>query len=106
MLKYAQANITPVSGASTFAASAMFVGKGDNSSKALAIWTEGTDSIVLEAYLDGHKIAAIDSHYFILANAMLEVDTPVPAGKEFKLALNSSSGTTIQKVMVKYEESE
>ena len=104
MIRYEEATITPVSGAETYAAEALVMGQVGKRKKVTGVYALDTNTIHTRVYKDSDRIASIDNNAFGDGNGFQMLDFELAPGEACKVALYSTSGTTAQYVVIKYEE--
>ena len=104
MIRYVQKSITPVNGAVTMASSPAVIGVAGKTRKILGVYTTPTATIGLRCYYDGDEVVDVISTIFTYIDDFIPLDIVLEEGRQFKVGLHSSSGTTAQQVVVKYEE--
>lgn len=105
MIKYDSTVITPVSGATTMAASGLVIGSQGKNKKVTGIYTEPTVSLRVVGYRDEELICDIDAEAFD-GGGFMSLDCKLAPGESFKVGLYSTSGTTAQDVTVQWGESD
>ena len=105
MIKYERVIITPASGVETMAAAAIVSGSQGKNKRVTGIYTEPTVSIAVVGYRDTEHILDIDSEAFD-GGGFLPLDCKLAPGESFKVGLWSTSGTTAQDVVVRWEEAD
>ena len=105
MIRYVQKSITPVSGATTLASSPAVTGVSGKTRKVVGVYTTPTATIHLRCYYEADEVVDAISTLFTYFTGFIPLDIPLGDGEQFKVGLYSSSGTTAQQVIVKYEES-
>lgn len=104
MIKYVQATITPESGVEKMATVPLVSGVAGASRRVTGIYTKPTNTLHLRAYWEAERIADIDANLFTYFTGFVALDVPLGEGEQFKLGLYSTSGTTAQYVLCRYEE--
>lgn len=104
MTRYEEATITPISGSEVFASEALVVGQEGKKKRITGVYALDTNTIHTRVYRDSDRIASIDNNAFGDGNGFLLLDFDLAPGQQAKVALFSTSSTTAQYVVIRYEE--